>query len=69
MAEAELLAARRDARFSLCARYGAWSLPLFVSSTRGEAAKQSDIDLLVELEQDGQHSRFAIDRGKQGTWH
>ncbi len=46
----ELLVARRQAILALAARHGARDVRVFGSAARREAAPDSDIDLLVDVE-------------------
>jgi predicted nucleotidyltransferase len=46
-----LLAAKRDEVLRLAARYGAHNVRVFGSVARGEEGHDSDVDLLVDLEQ------------------
>jgi predicted nucleotidyltransferase len=47
----DLLASRREAILRIAAKHGAHNVRVFGSVARGEAGENSDIDLLVELEQ------------------
>ena len=47
----ELLASRREEILRIAAEYGAQNVRVFGSVARGEAGENSDIDLLVELEE------------------
>ena len=47
----ELLASRREEILRIAAKHGAHNVRVFGSVARGEAGENSDIDLLVELEQ------------------
>jgi predicted nucleotidyltransferase len=47
-----LLKARREEILGIAARHGASQLRVFGSAARGEDRRDSDIDLLVELEPD-----------------
>jgi len=46
-----LLTSRREEILSIAAKHGARNVRIFGSVARGEAGEESDIDLLVELEQ------------------
>jgi predicted nucleotidyltransferase len=46
-----LLKSRREEILSIAARHGARNVRVFGSVARGEAGENSDIDLLVELDQ------------------
>lgn len=46
-----LLKSRREEILSIAARHGARNVRVFGSVVRGEAGENSDIDLLVELDQ------------------
>lgn len=46
-----LLKSRREEILSIAARHGARNVRVFGSVARGEASENSDIDLLVELDQ------------------
>ncbi len=48
----ELLKAKRDAIIELATRHGARNVRVFGSVARGEAGPGSDIDLLVEMDED-----------------
>jgi uncharacterized protein len=48
----ELLQANRDAILRIAAKYGASNVRVFGSVARGEADAESDIDLLVDMEED-----------------
>lgn len=48
----ELLQANRDAILRIAATYGASNVRVFGSVARGEADSESDIDLLVDMEED-----------------
>lgn len=52
MTLAELRNTRRDEILRLAASYGAHNVRVFGSLTRGEQTPSSDIDLLVDLEED-----------------
>jgi predicted nucleotidyltransferase len=47
---------------ALCRRHGVKRLGIFGSAARGEAARSSDVDLLVEFEKDAQASLFDMAR-------
>ena len=47
----ELLASRREEILRIAAKHGAHNVRVFGSVARGEAGENSDIDLLVELEE------------------
>ncbi len=47
----DLLLSKREEVLRIAARHGAHNVRIFGSVARGEASKNSDIDLLVELEQ------------------
>lgn len=47
----KILKSRREEILSIAARHGARNVRIFGSVARGEAGENSDIDLLVELEQ------------------
>jgi uncharacterized protein len=47
----ELLQAKREDILRIAAHYGASNVRIFGSVVRGEADEQSDIDLLVDMEQ------------------
>jgi len=47
----ELLHAKREDILRIAAKYGASNVRIFGSVARGEADEQSDIDLLVDMEQ------------------
>jgi predicted nucleotidyltransferase len=47
----DLLASRREEILRIAAKHGAHNVRVFGSVARGEAGENSDIDLLVELEQ------------------
>ena len=47
----ETLEAKREAILGLAARHGARSVRVFGSVARGEAQPDSDVDLLVEMEE------------------
>lgn len=47
----DLLKSRREEIISIAARHGARNVRVFGSVARGEASENSDIDLLVELDQ------------------
>lgn len=47
----EELRARRDEIWRLAARYGASNVRVFGSVARGEASPESDVDLLVTIEE------------------
>ena len=47
----ELLASRREEILRIAAKHGAHNVRVFGSVARGEAGENSDVDLLVELEQ------------------
>ena len=47
----EILEAKREAVLGLAARHGARSVRVFGSVARGEAQPDSDVDLLVEMEE------------------
>jgi len=46
----ELLGKKREDIIRVAARYGAYNVRVFGSAARGEAAKGSDVDFLVEME-------------------
>ena len=48
---AELLRKKRDAMIALAAKHGAQNLRIFGSVARGESAAESDVDLLVKMEE------------------
>ena len=48
---AKLLKERREAVVALAARHGARNLRIFGSAARGETGPESDIDLLVKMEE------------------
>ena len=50
MTPEELLERHRDQILEIAARYGAQNVRVFGSTARGEAATDSDIDVLVDLE-------------------
>ena len=58
MGIAEILKEKREEILRIAARHGASNVRVFGSVARGEADAQSDIDLLVELEQ----GRSLLDR-------
>ena len=45
-----LLREKREEILRICAKYGARNVRVFGSAARGEAGKDSDLDLLVEFE-------------------
>ena len=45
----ELLADKKTQILAICDRYGAYNVRVFGSVTRGEAPKDSDTDLLVDI--------------------
>jgi predicted nucleotidyltransferase len=47
----DLLASRREEILRIAAKHGAHNVRVFGSVARGEAGENSDVDLLVELEQ------------------
>ena len=47
----ELVRVRREDILRIAAQYGAHNVRVFGSVARGDAAEESDIDLLVEMEQ------------------
>ncbi len=47
----ELLKEHREDILRLAARHGAYNVRIFGSAARGEAGPESDIDVLVDLEQ------------------
>lgn len=47
----ELLKEKREAVIALAARHGARNLRVFGSASRGDAGPESDIDLLVKMEE------------------
>ena len=47
----DILSHRRDEILRIAARHGASNIRVFGSVARGEAGPESDIDLLVDLEQ------------------
>lgn len=47
----ELLRSKRNEIFQIAARHGARNIRLFGSVARGESRPDSDLDLLVEMEQ------------------
>lgn len=47
----ELLKAKRDDILRIAARHGAYNVRIFGSAARGEAGPESDVDVLVELEE------------------
>jgi predicted nucleotidyltransferase len=51
MGSMELLKEKRDAVIALAARHGAGNLRVFGSVSRGDAGPESDIDLLVKMEE------------------
>ena len=51
MSTAELLQAKREDILRVAAEHGAFNVRVFGSVARGEADSQSDIDLLVDMEQ------------------
>ena len=51
MTQAEILREKREDILRLATQYGASNVRVFGSVARGEADEQSDIDLLVDLEQ------------------
>lgn len=51
MEKMALLKEKRDAIIALAARHGAGNLRVFGSVSRGEAGPESDIDLLVKMEE------------------
>ncbi len=51
MERMELLKEKRDAVIALAARHGAGNLRVFGSVSRGDAGPESDIDLLVKMEE------------------
>jgi predicted nucleotidyltransferase len=48
----QLLKKKRDAVMALAAKHGAKNLRIFGSVARGESSPESDIDLLVKMEND-----------------
>jgi predicted nucleotidyltransferase len=48
----DLLRAKRDIILELAARHGARNIRVFGSVARGEAGPDSDVDLLVDLDED-----------------
>lgn len=52
MTQSELLKAKREEIIQVAKKYGAYNVRVFGSVARGEADEKSDIDLLVEMEQD-----------------
>lgn len=51
MGTRELLEANRETILNLAAQHGARNVRLFGSAARGDAAPESDIDLLVDMEE------------------
>lgn len=47
----ELLKTKRDDILRIAARHGAYNVRIFGSAARGEAGPESDVDVLVELEE------------------
>ena len=54
----ELLREKRDEILRVAAKHGAYNVRIFGSVARGEAGPESDIDFLVDMEQD----RSLLDR-------
>jgi len=52
MGISELLKIKREEILCIAAKHGARNVRIFGSVARGEAGPESDLDLLVELEQD-----------------
>jgi predicted nucleotidyltransferase len=48
----ELLREKRQEILAIAAKHGAYNVRIFGSVARGEADKQSDVDVLVELQAD-----------------
>jgi uncharacterized protein len=64
MGLAQLLAAEREAILEIARRNGANSIRVFGSASRGEGRDDSDIDFLVELDEDRSlldHSRLILE--------
>lgn len=61
---AQLLKVKREAILEIAHRNGATSIRIFGSASRGEGRDDSDIDFLVELDEDRSlldHSRLILD--------
>jgi len=63
MSIAEILKEKRDDILRIAAQHGARNVRVFGSVSRGEADEQSDLDLLVDMEND----RSLLDLG--GLWY